>query len=237
MIGYLLGAMVFLQVNEPAASVELLIPALLHGDEVRSEAGSDWWGLYTTGNTSELKRVTVSITPANDPIMDDEGEATGKQVSANTAEVPLILFKSLPEAKEGPLKTASLGLNLPFPGQMISFNVGQDDEHVAGHLAAYGTAIPSDAGPQINNYRITFHHGGFSHGESPGQTIFELEVVDPDSYLRVIWAGDLDGDNKLDLLLDLTTHYNLTIPTLFLSTKAGPGEFVGLAGQVTFSGC
>jgi hypothetical protein len=47
----------------------------------------------------------------------------------------------------------------------------------------------------------------------------------------VIWAGDIDGDGRLDMILNLTNHYNIWMPTLFLSTAARKGDMVGPVAQ------
>ena len=52
-----------------------------------------------------------------------------------------------------------------------------------------------------------------------------------------MWAGDLDGDGKLDLLLNLSTHYNLDSHRLFLSSMAKKGQLVGEAAVFDAVGC
>ena len=41
-----------------------------------------------------------------------------------------------------------------------------------------------------------------------------------DKMIRILFAGDIDGDEKLDLLLDTSNHYNASSPTLYLSKPA-----------------
>jgi len=57
-----------------------------------------------------------------------------------------------------------------------------------------------------------------------------------DAFLRLEWAGDLDGDGALDLLLDLATGGNESIPTLFLST-AGPAGIPAPVASHHTTGC
>ena len=54
---------------------------------------------------------------------------------------------------------------------------------------------------------------------------------------RVQWAGDLDGDGIYDYLIDMHTHYNVSEPTLFLSTYAQDGEVVGVVAVFRTVGC
>lgn len=53
---------------------------------------------------------------------------------------------------------------------------------------------------------------------------------------EIVWAGDLDGDGKLDLLLNVPSHESATDVRLFLSTAAKGDDLVGqVASQYTGS--
>lgn len=58
-----------------------------------------------------------------------------------------------------------------------------------------------------------------------------------DGACYLIWAGDLDGDGRLDLYMYLSDHYNVTEHTLFLSSAAGPNRLVGRAAMWRTLGC
>ena len=58
-----------------------------------------------------------------------------------------------------------------------------------------------------------------------------------DQAARLVWAGDLDRDGKLDYYLVLSSHYNLAEHTLFLSSRAKLGQIVGAAAVFKLSGC
>jgi hypothetical protein len=55
----------------------------------------------------------------------------------------------------------------------------------------------------------------------------EGSTVEPSQYVR--WVGDLDNDGKPDFIID--TDSQGTQLTLYLSSLAGPGEIVGMAGS------
>ena len=57
------------------------------------------------------------------------------------------------------------------------------------------------------------------------------KLVDARSFL--MWIGDIDGDGKVDLLINQTTDYWYT--TMFLSTLAKNGQLVGKAGTFHFT--
>jgi len=87
----------------------------------------------------------------------------------------------------------------------------------------------------IHDYRLVLEYPADPRRR---QTIAAFETVSADEgFPHVVWAGDLDRDGKLDLLLDLTWHYNVSAPTLYLSSRATAGEFAGLAGYIVLTGC
>jgi hypothetical protein len=70
------------------------------------------------------------------------------------------------------------------------------------------------------------------------QVMDETATLRPQDFLR--WAGDLDGDGKLDLILDQSGGGGRI--ALYLSSLAKKGELVGLAGTFEYfdpsaSGC
>jgi hypothetical protein len=54
---------------------------------------------------------------------------------------------------------------------------------------------------------------------------------------ELLWAGDLDGDNKLDLFLDVSPSYLFVENVLFLSSVARSGEMVGILAARSGPGC
>lgn len=53
----------------------------------------------------------------------------------------------------------------------------------------------------------------------------------------LLFAGDLDGDGRIDLLLELSDHYNLSLPTLWLSGEGSDGEPLQEVAAYAQTGC
>ncbi|MHB0972566.1 MAG: hypothetical protein ACYC7A_18020 [Thermoanaerobaculia bacterium] len=68
------------------------------------------------------------------------------------------------------------------------------------------------------------------------QVLFDAQFVD-EPPIDVFWAGDLDRDGKLDLVTNLSPKYSVWHVKLWLSSKAGEGELVGLAAAEMTYGC
>ncbi len=58
-----------------------------------------------------------------------------------------------------------------------------------------------------------------------------------DGFPELLWAGDLDRDGKLDMLLAPRYHYNNDSTVLFLSGPAGEDELVKRVAEFTATGC
>jgi hypothetical protein len=59
------------------------------------------------------------------------------------------------------------------------------------------------------------------------QVVYSADGFADDPHFDLHWAGDLDGDGKLDLVVDLSRKYSVLTYRLLLSTRARPGQLVG----------
>ena len=235
-VAVLLG--VFLSAGEVASGgVQILETGDLHGDEVDATAGADWWGVYQADSGFELRNVTVGIERVHDPIVNLDGEATGKRISVDTQDNPLFLVRGLPNAQEGPLKSAASEGEFLYPGQMAWLDLEPGQTPSGKHaLAALGTAEEASYGVSINNYRLMLYENPWGQ-DAVRQELAQVDGINLDGYPTLIWAGDLDRDGRLDFYMDLTNHYNVRALTLFLSSAAKEGELVGLVAELVLMGC
>ncbi len=229
-----------------AAGAQLITPSLIHGEEFPDDVvtGQSWYGLYQTETGAELREHSITVRAAEDPIFDSAGEMTGKEVvfeQPNPEERPLVLLRGIPGLKAGPLPTTFCGYAFLFPGDMRHLSLGKAP-HLS--LSAVGTAeysdeMPLNYGPMIHNYKLHANDTSTESGKeiTRRQTIVEVEELSNDGRPTLLFAGDLDGDGRTDLLFDLTDHYNVSVMTLFLSTKAKAGEVLGEACRLVLTGC
>ncbi len=69
------------------------------------------------------------------------------------------------------------------------------------------------------------------------QVLYSLAGCGDDAGWSLIWAGDLDGDGKLDLYVNVTQHYNVSERKLFLSSQAQKGQLVKEIAEFVTTGC
>lgn len=205
-----------------------------HGEEVSAGEGETWFALHQTATGYALLEVIVSVELVEDEVIDLPPEKTGKKVSVAEDLKPLVLLRGLPQLKEGlVVAAASSELELRtdrsnqilFDGRPYWLSFHCDEKHQSLEQADCPLQLSFGSDSQtLQNYPI---YKPFSAEAS----------IASDVSPRILWSGDLDRDGRLDLLLDLTNHYNVSAPTLLLSGLANDGELVGFAAVFRTTGC
>ncbi len=203
----------------------LLVPGDHHGDEVMAGDGEDWLGLFRNGDVVNLKPVRIKISPFKD-IADEDGKETGKSVSVSDGEdSPILLLRCLcpMQLKPGFVKTVSGSERKLERNETIDLSLGND------HQMQLSVA-PSESGD----------HVVILSGGRVKQTLMDFPGPDDLSRrysLSLVWAGDLDGDGKLDLLFDdIGNNVGLNY-RLFLSSAAKANKFVEEVASFMAEGC
>ena len=209
-----------------------------HGDEVDAETGERWQGLYPAEGGGALRSVALRVETVRDPIVDgDAGPPTGRRVTTPLSTVrrdgwvgddALFLVRPPRPFPPAPVATAFRGAWAVESGS-LSLSLGG---------AGYRLGVVE--GPEAANEWVTEPHRAervvvLDDGET-AQAV--AHVVDRDGGRpALLWAGDLDGDGRLDLLLDESDHYNVSETALYLSSLAASGALVGRAGRHRTTGC
>jgi hypothetical protein len=197
-----------------------------HGEEVGAKAGERWLGLLVGPKGSSLRSLTISVAAVHDPIVDDdENQKSGKRVSAAGESQPVFLVKGAVNLQPGSVVTTFRGdrrlgngarVPLSLQGRRYELRVLSKDPEPKDYL--------------VQNTRLVLVSG------RQEQTLIALREHD-DAGWTLTWAGDIDGDGKLDLYMDLSNHYNVSRRTLLLSTRAAKGKLVREVATFTTVGC
>ena len=216
--------------NPSVATYALLTVGPHHGDEIPADAGDHkWLALVQRTEGWKLETVRVDVTPVADPVLDppDGSVQSGRRVAVpDLGATPMLLL--LGDALQpGPVATPEAGPRALFPGDQQTLTLGADADQLT--LQATGQASRNAYDDiVIEAYQLQAQHA------SGATTLFASSPLQKRGEVpRVRFAGDLDRDGRLDLIVDTANHYNVTQLTLFLSSTATD---TALAPMATFRG-
>lgn len=217
--------------NEQDNIAKVLVTGTFHEDEVWQRADKEeWFGLFKQQNKYVFKKTSIQTARVKDEIIDSDNQKTGWVVSTPEADGEcIVLLAGLKNLTEGKAQAVDLPKNRIFPGETVAVELNQ----VSYKLYAEGFKIKNDEQEyQVTDYKLLIT-------AAPKENV-QLLVAKPDfddQMITVLWAGDLDGDNKLDLIIDTSRHYNATHVSVYLSSQARTKEFVRYIGMHTAVGC
>jgi hypothetical protein len=227
------------EVAAPAATPQSQITSILptgtfHEDEVEEGVdGLPWLGLFTDdGGDFILKQTKIIATRVVDGLLDDEdkGEMTGWEINTESGEYPTILIYG-GGLTEGKVEAAETPATL-FPGDTSQF------EFKGVNYSLYATG--SNQFDSLSGMRYVTDYSLYivrtDHGKSHTSLLVSHANFD-DAMTSILWSGDLDRDGYIDFLIDMSRHYNVSQPTLFLSKPATQGEVVVPVADHSSVGC
>lgn len=216
-------------------------PGTFHGDETVARDGERWLGLRTVGADAALVETTVHVQAVEDEMVDEApGELTGRQVSSVDGDT-IVVFLRGSGLRAGRVERAvvepwkdELPLSQPFVltfrGDAFRIEIQCASEPHVRHSGQeqYACAVML-RGPN-GSQRLAQWTGYYKSGS-------DVMTVGDAASQQLLFAGDLDGDGRLDLIYDTSDHYNVSRPTLFLSSHAIHGALLGEVAHQVATGC
>ena len=209
--------------RRPATVPHLLIPGSPFSGGDTLVSGQTWFGVYRQADgRHELRLATVRV------LHEANGCSDSKVVTADPVP-PLFLVSGVPNLKPGPVDTVFRGYRFLHPGEDVSWQLGRH----WFNLRAYGTASAVQYGTNFTDYELRL--GTSIDRYTAIQTLAHLNFGD--NVPAIQWAGDIDADGRLDLLIKLPGGGYSNDIHLYLSTLARSGEQVGEAGSLYLTDC
>ena len=218
----------------PAPNVaEIISPGEHHGHEVPANTPGVWFALVADDAGASLRRVRVSVATVKDEVVDEGAEMTGKRVDVSPAVEPIALVRGIDGLKPRRVPTALVGQPVDEAG--ISARLG---------VLAYQLFMRCAEQPPIEGQRQR-HCDLVLRVDTREQVLFTYRAYYEGSdwiwaserQPTVLWAGDVDADGRVDLLLETSNHYNVGEMRLFVSRGTGPSALVQEGAAHTTTGC
>ena len=200
-----------------------------HGSEVNAQSGEEWLGLHISDDGSLLLNYKLTVKTVTDDLRDGPNKKTGKEVSVDLPLEPLFLVQADGVLKAGGAQTIYDESDGHLrERQPLKFSFA-DVTYKLEVVSPTGEKCDADSLPK--NARLVLSSDNHS------QVLYTLEDCGSDPSWYVIWTGDIDSDNKLDLYVNVTQHYNVSERILFLSSTAHDNELVRELARLVTTGC
>lgn len=204
-------------------SVEMLLPGGRYTIGKESKIINNSWKEFyrdsITGNYY-VDRAKYTVNTYIDECLEMECEYIESNRNA-------LFFINMPTLKNGIVDSIPIGTGYiaPETPMVIDFNSSKYTISVFAELSAEnkGDYEPNKEYSYWCNYKMTLCKDNSQEVE-----LFNIDKFD-DSILRLLFAGDIDGDGKLDLIFDSHINYEEESITLFLSSLADNGIITRVA--------
>lgn len=162
-----------------------------------------WIALYDDPKASSLRPTDITV----------KADREMKTVEVDsTPPGAVLVMHGIPQLTGGSVKRAvwNRDESLLRTGDRIAFTLGRDRYTITLHA--------SDT--YLKDARVVLEKAGVS------QTLFSHEGEGDEPHFEILWAGDLDRDGRLDLVMTMSPKYSYYPRTILLSSAAHPGELV-----------
>jgi hypothetical protein len=214
---------------------EILAPGSFHQEDVEMAVdGEVWMGVFETSSGYELRPSEIVVEDAVDPYFDRDDERTARLIYATGAVIDPGEDWDW-ETDRWSVEGADRLMFLLHPADSVFM------EGTLEPVITDSPQIPPDTTIELGTsvQLLVAREEGLFLVE--GETEQRLSDVYPDSvgeFVAVVWAGDLDGDGRIDLVLDDRPHYAYrSYYRLFLSSEAEPGYLVKEVAVFIATGC
>ena len=222
----------FPEKSDIKTDVQILLPAGYRGTEpsdFKSMLSKEWYDFYQDSITKKyfLKKAEIVIGKYYDDCLQDSTTDIGSHRNS------LILIKGINPQKEEipsiPIKKCRI-----WVGETNAFSFNEKTYIFRGD----GVTIKTDStifdGGKLERWDEVKNYKLFLSEQGKDEQIIVAIPSFNNSFVKILWIGDLDEDGKPDFILDTSRDYEEKTVLLFLSSKAKEGEIVKIVASSSY---
>jgi len=199
--------------------VKLLQVGYFHSNEVPYNSGEEWLGLFRVERRYELRWSTIKVRRIGN------AELFDREISTSDSPKAIFLLRGADDLQTGPIVTVFDDID----GEgFLDFGSGKSFG-LRGSFWWLSTEKADKNGFPQKGTSLVLKQTGYDP-----QVLRSLPDGCNDCAWRLLWVGDLNNDQSLDFLIDVSDHYNAYEPTLFVST---PGYGYSVYASFRGVGC
>ncbi len=218
------------------ALAKFILPGFYHSDEFsKKDKNENCFGIFKNKKECYLAETKIKTHRYFDEIVDEDSlHPTGWEITTLNKDTCLALISNLDYLENKSIEQIDLSQKKLYGKKPIFFKYNE----IEYQLFSTGKRTVDPESPdyvEITDFKLYF--SAKIGGKEIKELIVEQDNFNLDNGLRIIFAGDIDGDGKLDLIVDCSDHYNVSNPVLFLSRPAGKNHLLKKVGEHRSVGC
>lgn len=213
--------------EEFKSNFEILIPRSYrtYGKNPAASLNEKWVDLYEENGEYYLGKANFEIEKGFD-------ECSGDSLLSIMPKNKTVLFIDYPELKTGKVKAVKVKKRKVWPKEKVSFTFNNVNYTLRGEGKVLSDH-KADAGQdgeevfkEVAHYKLYL-----TIGNGPEKLLLAEEAFQ-DTFVELLFAGDIDGDGKLDFVFGASRNYEEERVILFLSSKAGSAQEVKKVSEI-----
>lgn len=206
---------------------EILLPTNYRDWENKNPVNNltkDWVDLFEKAGRYYLGK-------ANFTIERGYSECSGDSTQILESKNKTLLFIKSPNLKLGDLNSIQFKKNKIWPGEKVAFNYLDRDYFLRAEGDIHSSEkVISDEGEEwyqnVKNYKL------YISTDEISERLFLEEKSFNDSFVELLFVGDIDSDGKLDFIFDASRDYEEKRVVLYLSSEAKPLEIIKKVAEI-----